>query len=222
MMTEARWPNGDDLFHVKWAIARAGTNVGNIVDSSMPQVDWTGAKVHLWSGVDPFGQETGTITSSGEGQISIDIETGTCPAICPTPGGYYYLFGTLAALDTEREWYYDSNSETLYFMAPGKVNPNNIDVRGKQRQYAFDLRGKSGVTIKNIGIFASSIVTDSGSTNNTLDRINAQYVSQFTSLAPASNDPSGGLYSILAVHESDSGIIINGTGNILKEQHDLL
>jgi hypothetical protein len=216
MMTEARWPNGDDLFHVKWAIARAGTNVGNIVDSSMPQVDWTGAKVHLWSGVDPFGQETGTITSSGEGQISIDIETGTCPAICPTPGGYYYLFGTLAALDTEREWYYDSNSETLYFMAPGKVNPNNIDVRGKQRQYAFDLRGKSGVTIKNIGIFASSIVTDSGSTNNTLDRINAQYVSQFTSLAPASNDPSGGLYSILAVHESDSGIIINGTGNILK------
>lgn len=216
MMTEARWPNGDDLFHVRWAIARAGTNVGHIVDSSMPQVNWTGAKIHLWSGVDPFGQETGTVTTSGDGQISIDVETGTCPVICPTPGGYYYLFGALAALDTEREWYYDSNSETLYFMAPGKVNPNTIDVRAKQRRYAFDLRGKSGVTVQNIGIFASSVVTDRESTNNTLDRINAQFVSQFTSLAPASNDPNGSLYSILAVHDSDSGIVINGTGNVLQ------
>ena len=36
MMTEARWPNGDDLFHVKWATARSGTNSERIVDSSLP------------------------------------------------------------------------------------------------------------------------------------------------------------------------------------------
>jgi hypothetical protein len=216
MMTEARWPNGDDLFHVVWATARGGTNSERIVDSSLPQVNWTGAKIHLWSGSDPFGHETGTITASGNGRISIDVETGTCPSICPARGGYYYLFGTLAALDAEREWCYDSSSETLYFMAPGKVNPNTIDVRSKQRRYAFDLRGKSGVTIQNISIFASSIVTDSTSTDNTLDRINAQYVSHFTSLPTASNDPSGSQFSILAVHESDSGILINGTGNTLR------
>ena len=217
MMTEARWPNGDDLFHVKWATARSGTNSERIVDSSLPQVNWTGAKIHLWSGSDPFGHETGQVTSSGNGRISISgIETGTCPVICPAPGGYYYLFGTLAALDAEREWYYDSSSETLYFMAPGKANPNTIDVRSKQRRYAFDLRGRSGVTVQDIGIFASSIITDSSSTDNTLDRINAQYVSHFTSLPTASNDPSGSQFSILAVHESDSGILINGTGNTLQ------
>jgi parallel beta-helix repeat protein len=217
MMTEARWPNGDDLFHVQWATARAGTNAGHVVDSNLPPVSWAGAKIHLWSGVDPFGHETGTITASSKSQLSINVENGTCPAICPALGGYYYLFGALAALDAEREWYYDSNSETLYFMAPGKVNPNTLDVRSKQRQYAFDLSGKSGITIQNISIFASSILTDGTSDDNTLDRLNAQYVSQFTDLQTASTDVSGSQYSILGVHESDSGIVINGSGNTLED-----
>ena len=219
MMTEARWPNGDDLFRVKWAIAKTGTNGANIVDSNIPSVDWTGAKVHLWSGKDPFGQETGTVTASGNGQLSIDVETGTCPDICPVPGGYYYLFGALAALDAPREWYYDPGSETLYFLAPGKVDPNTIDVRSKQRQYAFDLRGKSGVTIRGIQVFASTIVTDNTSANNVLDRINAQYVSHFTSLASGpqySYLDWGGDWGILIVHAGDSGIVINGNGNVLQ------
>jgi hypothetical protein len=217
MMTEARWPNSDNLFNVNWATAQAGTDTGHIVDPNLPSLNWTGAKIHLWSGANPFGHETGVVTASGAGQISIgNVETGTCPSICPTAGGYYYLFGTLSALDTEREWYYDSNSTTLYFMAPGKVDPNTLDVRSKQRQYAFDLSGKSGVTIQNISIFASAILTDSASTNITLDRINAQYVSHFSSLPTASNDLTGDNFSILHVHEHDSGIVINGTGNILQ------
>jgi Right handed beta helix region len=217
MMTEARWPNGNDLFHVNWATAQAGTTQGQIVDPNLPPLNWTGAKIHLWSGSDPFGHETGVVMGSGTGQISISVdETGTCPTICPATGGYYYLFGTLSALDAEQEWFYDSNSGILYFMAPGRVNPNTLDVRAKQRPYAFDLRGKSGVTIQNIAIFASTIILDNGSTNDTLNRINAQYVSHFTTLPVASNDPGGNNFSILQVHVDDSGIVINGTGNTLE------
>jgi hypothetical protein len=217
MMTEARWPNGNGLFFVNWAHAHAGTDTGHIVDPSLPPVNWTGAKVHLWSGTDPFGHQTGNVTASSAGWITIDVgQSGTCPAICPTSGGFYYLFGTLSALDTENEWFYDPTSLTLYFMAPGGVDPNTIDVRAKRRPYAFDLRGKSGVTIRNISIFASTVVTDASSSNNTLDRLNAQYVSHFTTLPQASNDPDGTAYSILQVHRSDSGIILNGTGNILQ------
>lgn len=217
MMTEARWPNGDDLFHVNWAKAKGGTDSSHIVDSKLPLVDWTGAKVHLWSGSDPFSHQTGKVTSSRGGRIGIDVgQTGTCPAICPSADGYYFLFGTLNALDAEREWFYDVNSTTLYFMAPAGADPNNIDVRSKQRLYAFDLRGKTGVTIANISIFASTIITDELSSHNALDRINAKYVSHFTALPPAADDPSGDKYSILQVHRSDTGIIINGTGNTVE------
>lgn len=217
MMTEARWPNGDDLFNVNWAKERGGTNGTSIVDSNLPKVDWTGAKVHLWSGSDPFGHQTGNVTGSRNGQMTIDVgQTGTCPSICPVEDGYYYLFGTLNALDNEREWSYDANGMILYFMAPGAVNPNTLDVRSKQRPYAFDLRGRSGVTLANIAIFASTIVTDELSSNNILDRINAQYVSHFTALPVAADDPSGSNFSILQVHRSDSGIVVNGTANIVR------
>src|SRR5579872_940411 len=111
MMTEARWPNGNDLFNVNWATAIKGTDSSHIVDASLPSLAWTGAKIHIWSGQDPFGHETGTVTASTTGQLTINVEIGTCTAICPQPGGLYYLFGTLAALDAEREWFYDTTRE---------------------------------------------------------------------------------------------------------------
>lgn len=222
MMTEARWPNGDDLFHVNWATAIKGTDSSHIVDPSLPSLAWTGAKIHIWSGQDPFGHETGTVTASTAGQLTINVEIGTCTAICPQPGGLYYLFGTLAALDAEREWFYDTNAGFLYFMAPGKVDPNTLNVRFKNRQYGFDLRGKSNVTLRGIELFACTIVMDPISANNTLDAIDAQYVSHFTTLptppdywAPP-NQNWGQDWGVLSVHENDSGIVINGSGNVLE------
>ena len=44
MMTEARWPNGDDLLHVNWAKAKGGTDGNYIVDYKLPSVDWTGQR----------------------------------------------------------------------------------------------------------------------------------------------------------------------------------
>ena len=217
MMTEARWPNSNDLFNSSWATEQKGTDLNHISDIHLPFRNWARAKVHLWSGSDPFGHETGIVTASSPGRITIDIgQNGTCPSICPAVGGFYYLFGTLGALDAPYEWFYDSNAGILYFMPPGGVDPGTLDVRAKRRPYAFDLRGKTGVTIQNIAIFASTIITDGSSSNNTLDRINAQYVSHFTDLPKASNDPTGSNFSILSVHNSDSGIIIDGSGNTLQ------
>lgn len=217
MMTEARWPNGDDLLNVNWSVEESGTTPNQIFDSKLPSLDWTGAKIHLWSGADPFGNETGVVTSSTQGQLSIDPgQTGTCPSVCPSKGGFYYLFGILNALDADREWVYDSGSGTLYFQAPGGVDPTGLDVRAKRRQYAFDLRGKSGVTIRNLSVFGSTIITDDSSASNTIDRVSVQYASHFTTLPTAAWDPAGGSFSILNVHLEDSGIILQGTGNTLE------
>lgn len=48
MMTEARWPNGNDLFNVNWATAGAGTTTTLLVDPNLPDIDWTGATVTFW------------------------------------------------------------------------------------------------------------------------------------------------------------------------------
>jgi hypothetical protein len=213
MMTEARWPNGDDLFNVNWASAQAGTTISKLVDTNLPDINWTGAKVHTWSGTDPWDPQTGTVTASQSGQLTISLDSACYQAfICPTPGGYYFLFGILAALDSQREWFYDSTTSTMYFWAPGDVDPNTLDVRAKQRQFAFDLSGKSNVTIQNINIFASAIDSNASSANNILDGLNAQYVSHYTTLPDAPGRPT----SFQFVHMTDSGLVINGSNNVLR------
>ncbi len=215
MMTEARWPNGDDLFHVNWATAEAGTTESILVDSHLPKINWKGAKIHLWGGTDPFSHQTGVVTTSDQGRITIDIPTiAACPAICPTSGGYYYLFGILGALDTENEWFYDSKAGMLYFWAPGGINPEKLNVRARQRQFAFDLSGKSNVTIENLNLFSSGITSDPSSANILIDGINAQYLSQFTTLPPVPGDTSG--FGFITDHWADTGIVLQGTGNILR------
>jgi hypothetical protein len=213
MMTEARWPNGNDLFHVNWATAQAGTTETQIVDSHVPNIDWTGARIHIWSGSDPWDPQTGTVTGSQAGKLTFVPDGASYPPyILPQPGGYYYLFGILGALDAEDEWFYDSEAGVLYFRAPGSVNPSELDVRAKRRQYAFDLSGKSNVTIENINLFASAINMDTTSENNTLDGISAQYPSHFTTLPDQAGYPASYWYD----HTADSGIVINGTGNVLQ------
>ena len=213
MMTEARWPNGNDLLHVNWATAQTGTSLTTVVDSNLPAVNWSGARIHLWSGQDPWDSQTGSVTSSASGQVTFTVDGASDPPyIQPQAGGYYYLFGSLAALDTANEWYYNPTSSTLYFWAPGGVNPNTLTVTAKQRQWAIDLSGKSNVTIVGIGVFASGINSDVNSTGNLIDGVTAEYVSQFSTLPDNPGYPSSYWYD----HTVDSGIVINGTGNTLQ------
>ena len=213
MMTEARWPNGNDLFHVNWATAGPGTTKTTVADSQLPAINWKGAKIHLWSGTDPWDPLTGTVTASSAGKLTFAADGASYPPyIQPQAGGYYYLFGILGALDTENEWVYNAKTGTLYFWAPGGVNPNKLNVRAKRRQLAFDLSGKSNVTIENLNLFASSVMMDGNSKDNTIDNINAQYISHFTSLPDVAGYPHSYWYD----HTSDSGIVLGGSGNVLE------
>jgi len=213
MMTEARWPNGGDLFHVNWATAQSGTNDTQLVDSNLPNINWTGAKVHILSGPDPWSPQTATVVSSAAGQLTIHLDGADFdPWILPQSGGYYYLYRSLGALDAPGEWYYDPAAKVLYFWPPGGVNPNLLNVRAKHRQWAFDLSGASNVIIQNISIFGCGINMSSTSANNILARINGQYLSQFTDMPDTT-----GSNSAWYVHNMDSGIVLDGSGNILRD-----
>jgi uncharacterized protein (TIGR03437 family) len=217
MMTEARWPNGDDLFHVNWANTGAGTNDTQLVDSNLPNVDWTGAKVHMLSGTDPWSPQTATVTASSGGRLTMVLDDEDFPPyIQPQAEGLYYLYRSLAALDKQGEWFYDSTKSILYFWAPGDLNPNTLNVRAKGRQFAFDLSGRSNVTIQNINLFGCGIDMSASSANNVLDGINSQYVSHFTDLPGLADSTIGYPDWYWNDHAADSGIVLNGSGNILR------
>jgi hypothetical protein len=121
------------------------------------------------------------------------------------------LYGLLSFLDAPSEWHYDSGTQTLYLQTPNSASPStHASVEVKQRNYAFDLGGRSYIQIKGFHLFAASIWTDSASTNNVIDGISAQYVSHYMDIA---DDSASGPYGS---HKADTGIILDGSNNTLK------
>jgi hypothetical protein len=214
MMTEARWPNSYDLLHPIWSTAQSGTTTSLLFDSNLPTTNIAGSKIKFWSGSDPWTPETADVLSSSNGSVVYKLDsTPNPPFITPQTGGLYYLFGHLNLLDSAQEWFYDSSNNFLYFWAPSNVNPSTLNVRVKQRFYAFDLSGKTNVTLKNLSIFSATITSDTSSSNNTVDGINASYISHFTTIPnhPVYTWPSG----YQDTHVFDTGIVLHGSGNTI-------
>lgn len=174
MMIEARWPNlpnSDDLFNRN--DFRDGTigfwstsDLQTLSDEAIPNISggWTGGTIWVngW-----FITQTRTIIAHVGTQITMSGDL-----IGSKFKKYYYLTGRLGALDTEKEFFYDGSQ--LYLWQSGGGFPVNVEV--KKRNYAFDLSGKSDITIRKIGLFAASVTSDTSSVNITLDELNARYI----------------------------------------------
>jgi hypothetical protein len=207
MVFLARWPNmpvNASPMDIQWATAGPGSGASAIYDSSLPNINWSGAIVHVWGGTNPFTHQTGSVTSSSAGQVNLTTSAwSNCPGLCAIPGARYYLSGVRAALDTAGEWFYDTSAQRLYLWAPGGGSPGNVTV--KQREWAFDLRGRSNVTIQGIQLFAAGIITDGASQNNLIEGISARYLSHFDTFGTS-----------FKLHTTDTGIVLNGSGNIVR------
>ncbi|MDF2925069.1 MAG: carbohydrate-binding cenc domain protein [Paenibacillaceae bacterium] len=159
----ARWPNlgGASLLEPPLAVMEAVSYPSGqpvtLTDHELPEQDWTGANVWVWS-ASRWSAWTSTVTQSAPQSLSF---AGNEPDSSnqAKAGGDYYLSGTLAALDEPGEMFYDRAEQMLYLWAPGSADPNQLLVEAKERKYAFDLSGRSYIHLEGIGAFAGSITT---------------------------------------------------------------
>ncbi|WP_030458726.1 RICIN domain-containing protein [Kitasatospora sp. NRRL B-11411] len=131
------------------------------------------------------------------------------------PGGYstkFRLVGKKSLLTGPNAWYYDAGARELYLWAPDGRTPANITA--KKRNFGFDLDGRSNVTVRGIGLFATSVTTDDASSGDVLDGITARYLSTWQTAQYDTSLPYAGVYD--ANHHFDSGILLHGTGNALR------
>ncbi|MFD2115756.1 S-layer homology domain-containing protein [Paenibacillus yanchengensis] len=224
MMTEARYPNNTGtLMKPTLALAEAGStstaNVGGTVkDSKLPSGDLKGAIFyHLSYG--KWVSQTGEVTSNKEGEfdfVKAAYDNGNVGVIPPNWGSnyftHYYLTGKMLFLDTAKEWFYNGEVENkLYLWAPDGESPSKVQV--KMRNNAFDLSDRQYITIKNVNILASTIATNANSSNNVIDGIDAKYISHFVTQP---SDPSLSYGGIYISHSGDTGIILNGENNEIR------
>ncbi|MBP3964294.1 LamG-like jellyroll fold domain-containing protein [Paenibacillus lignilyticus] len=110
---------------------------------------------------------------------------------------HYYIQNAIAALDAPYEWYYNQNSETLYLQLPNGMNPNDLDVRYKAREWGLDLSSRKYIHIEGIDLNGCSLTMRNG-VSNVVDHMTAKYVTEF-----------------LSPDNERGGIIVGGKNNTL-------
>ncbi|MGV9271133.1 RICIN domain-containing protein [Kitasatospora sp. NPDC003701] len=131
------------------------------------------------------------------------------------PGGdstKFRLVGKKSLLRGPNAWYYDPAEQQLYLWSANGGAPEGVTA--KRRNYGFDLNGRGHITVQGIGLHATSVTTDDGSSRNVLDGITAEYTSTWQTTQFDSTLPYAGIYD--ANHHSDSGILLHGTGNVIR------
>jgi hypothetical protein len=180
MMIEARWPNTSiDISRPAKATmdSASGSTITDADLKQFPSGFWNGATIHQVPGMAWFGQ-TGKVTSSSPGKLNISYERMSGEETI-RGGNKYYLTGKFQALDAPGEWFRNSDGQ-LYLRTLGGDSPSKHVVEAKQRDYAFDLRGKDNTRIEGIDIFAATITTDGGSSGNVIRDADIKYVGHFT------------------------------------------
>lgn len=214
MQPEAQWPYpGSNILNPTLASAQSGT-VTTLNDTALTQPAgfWVGARLtaHNW-----FVSETGRVTSSAVGSVTA-ASLPDCVGLNPNGGTFYSLSGKLSLLAHAGSWFYDPSSHTMYLWTQDGTSPAGHSVEVKQRTLAFDLSGRSHIAVTGLNIRSATIKTSAASTNVTLDRINAQYLSSDSDLAPDPamvTTPDG--CAVLTAGETTSGIQLAGSGNTL-------
>ncbi|WP_276373451.1 Ig-like domain-containing protein [Chryseolinea sp. H1M3-3] len=178
MMFEARWPKIDkfaDLLDRNKFRQRSSMVIwepGYLQDNGLPlpapQLQGATLVSNGW-----FITETRTITSHSGNQLNhADIWNNT--ATGKWSRQRYYVTGKLALLTQAKEWHYENG--TLYFWQPGGGIPSGT-IEYKARNWAFDIRGKSNITIAGLTFKGCEpAVGNAASVNTLLDNIRASYM----------------------------------------------
>lgn len=161
MMLEARWPNAntDEWLAYERAAAEPGTDYEGIVASGLPTGELRGAKILLWPGRE-WDNASRVVAGVNSGRLVFDRDLrpkkqdtlhGFDP-FQPRERNPFFLYGSLALLDSPGEWFFDGAEKTLFWKPITGIAPEDIEIR--VRTHGFQLSGLSHIFVEGIDLIA--------------------------------------------------------------------
>ncbi len=235
-MNLARWPDTavDDPVNMTRAKMQSGSGSDTIVDSNMPNVDLTGARVNMVPGSEYLAysriiescQPGKSITFAPVRSEGGDPE-GYDPFV-PKSGNKYYIVDSLALLDAPGEWYYDKNDKKLYLYTENGDSPENYEISHRTRKHGIDISSSEYVHISGIDLIACA-VDGKNARHCVLDGVSVSYGDYFIdgnayeSMSSQRSNHLGGEGNVWKnskiTKSAGNGILITGKGNTVDNCH---
>ena len=217
-MVEARFPNMrpsmSGIMDYKRDAAQKGTNKNTVVASRNIPSDITGARVVIWPGEDglsawaafvsPVKSVSGR-TINLEKDLTMDSNSFTSTggdSYTPHPGNPFFIVGALPLLDAPGEYFFDKQTNQLYFYPPwnGRPDARTLTMR-HYNSTAVYAENTSFVNIKNITIYGGSIFMRN-SRNNVIENCRINYAEHFQ---------KSGWY--LVPYDVPGAVVVTGSNN---------
>ena len=179
MMFEARWPNistfSDMLSREKYKNGvnyTNGFNMTDLTDAALSGITNMVGGTLVCNGW--FAQETRTITSHSGNTLRWSSPIWNDTYTGKWVRKRYYLTGRLGLLDAPKEFHYENG--TLFFWSPTNGPPTG-KLEYKARNWAFDIRGKSNISLKGLYFIGCEPAHgDAAAPGAVLDGIRASYI----------------------------------------------
>jgi len=220
-MVEARFPNMgpsmSTIMDYKRDIAGRGTNKNTVVASRNIPTDIAGARLVIWPGqngvagwaaFESFIKSVNGRTINLEKELTSSFAPDGGDPHTPHPGNPYYITGALALLDAPGEYYFDKQTNLLYFYPPWNGNPNQRTLTMRHiNNIAILANNTSFVNIRNITIYGGGISMQN-SRNNTIENCRINYADHFY---------YNGWYIAKSKNKSQCAMIITGNNNRISK-----
>ena len=246
-MIEARWPNVPDgikLDRDDYAISTGGSLGAKRSNGKFNatyehrNIDsfWKGGYIGFNPGREWIGQWSKVLGASDgkvnfEAKLQSNQNTEDDP-YTPEKDDPFYLWGKLEALDTQKEWFFDSDgkygsAKTLYLWVPDG-NPANQTVEIKAKPFIlFDFADHSHIHVKNIDFFAGKVRSYGDNKGLVLEKVNSQYgIHSLTGGGEGAIELSGSNHQLRNSEVSNTsakGVQVEGDNHLIKNNvvHDV-
>ncbi|HJT24317.1 MAG TPA: right-handed parallel beta-helix repeat-containing protein [bacterium] len=220
MMQGARWPNEPvDSYFSSFATCGTGTTATQVVDPNLPALNLNGARVHIIPG-SAWVSNTSGVANYGGGAFNFTTTIGSSAPYQAAPGNLYFLYGSLALLDSPGEWFQDPATGTIYLWAPDGTNPGTHLVEEAARKRVVDDNGQNYLQFKNLFTFAGGMFF-TNCIGCLVDGVNQKYVQHYTEVngfvaEGDQNGFSGGSGNTWRngsiLYSAGNGLYLSGTG----------
>jgi Domain of unknown function (DUF2341) len=161
-----------------------GTGVGTLSHPNLalfPSGYWVGGRVN-YAGMSGEVWQTGVITEHSGDQIKFTFNW--FERYKPSENTVFYLWNKSPQNFNDGEYFIEENQ--LKVKTFGGINPTTLTVEMKNREWAFNLAGKSHIIIRNLRIGGSSINTIQNNAHSLnagtgiiIDNVDAKYISHY-------------------------------------------